>query len=267
MVEGTRNRGARRIWLTSSLASVSGHVVLFTCLRGLPVAPPPPRPPVAVRIQAPESPPEAKRPPAPPPADAAPPPARPSERRPPKTRMARKVPEAPPTPETPPPPETRPAPEQPPPPAGAAPTAFARGGLAETGVGVGPAPMVASSTRAAAGLTARPAAPASPPSRGDPSGDLRAYYAGVFAALSAGRRYPAAARRLGLEGRALVAVKIDRAGRLVAPPRIVESTTHEILDAEAVILVEKRAPFPAVPPTYPGRELEMTVPIRFSLND
>jgi protein TonB len=102
---------------------------------------------------------------------------------------------------------------------------------------------------------------------GHTAGDLRGYHRGIYAAVNAGRRYPSEARRLGLEGRAVLAVRIDRRGHIVDKPRIAESSKHAILDEEAMRMVVAAAPFPPLPDSYDKPDAEFMIPIRFKLSD
>lgn len=98
-------------------------------------------------------------------------------------------------------------------------------------------------------------------------GDLRGYHRNLYRAVSAAKRYPEDARRLGLEGHALLAVRIDRAGRIVGKPRVLESTRHDVLDDEALRMVESAAPFPPLPASYGGPDAEFKIPVKFFLRD
>lgn len=143
-----------------------------------------------------------------------------------------------------------------------------------TGPEVGSGPMIAASN-GAPGPQSHNGSPAARPDgsgrgaggAGQGRGDLKGYHRGLFNAVNAGRHYPAAARRLGLEGRAVLGVRIDRAGHLVGKPKILESTSHGILDDEALRMVEAAAPFPPLPDGYPKLEAEFMIPIRFRLSD
>ncbi|MES2985140.1 MAG: TonB family protein [Pseudomonadota bacterium] len=74
--------------------------------------------------------------------------------------------------------------------------------------------------------------------------------------------YPAAAS--GREGRAVVRVRIDRAGN-VRYYAIEVSTGTAALDAAALDMIRRANPVPAVPPTYPeGNLVEFLIPISFT---
>ena len=78
------------------------------------------------------------------------------------------------------------------------------------------------------------------------------------------KNYPLAARRRGEQGVALLAFSIDRNGH-VTSRRIVKSSGYADLDAEVLALVERAEPMPAFPPSMTQAQLDLTVPIRFSL--
>lgn len=95
--------------------------------------------------------------------------------------------------------------------------------------------------------------------------DWSGYQRGLYGALLAQRRYPAMARRMGLEGVARVRLVIARDGRLAAPPRVTRSTGHELLDAEALRMVRSAAPFAALPAGSRRGTVAFEVPVRFRL--
>lgn len=140
-------------------------------------------------------------------------------------------------------------------------------GPKETAAGTGPSAgngaILAATAATAAVVSGARGGAGSAPARVD----LGGYYRGIYAALNGALKYPAIARRQGMEGRALVVVKIDRKGRLVTKPRISESTSYGPLDEAAVRLIEEHQPFPGVPAGYVGDTLEFTVPISFRLED
>jgi len=97
--------------------------------------------------------------------------------------------------------------------------------------------------------------------------DLSRYGDGVHGALLAKRRYPEEARDLELEGEVVVAITVDRTGRLAGPARIAKSSGHKCLDREALRMVAAAAPFAALPDECQRRTAEFTVPIRFELEE
>jgi periplasmic protein TonB len=78
------------------------------------------------------------------------------------------------------------------------------------------------------------------------------------------KNYPEGARRRGEQGVVLLAFSIDRNGH-VTSRRIVKGSGYPDLDAEVLGLVERAQPMPAFPPSMTEAQLDLTVPIRFSL--
>lgn len=94
---------------------------------------------------------------------------------------------------------------------------------------------------------------------------LGAYARKLSQVVGRQRRYPASAARLGMEGRARVHVSINRDGSLAGAPRLMRSSGHEVLDAEALRMVEAAAPFAPLPEGLPRPSAEFVIPVDFSL--
>lgn len=93
--------------------------------------------------------------------------------------------------------------------------------------------------------------------------DAGAYLAGVTERVRRHRSYPALAQEMGLEGTVEVRVELHPDGSLAAPPSVAVSCGHEVLDDEALRIVRRAAPFPAME----GRDQRVTlrVPVHFHL--
>jgi periplasmic protein TonB len=78
------------------------------------------------------------------------------------------------------------------------------------------------------------------------------------------KSYPAKARSRNEQGVVLLAFSIDRNGHVISR-RIVRGSGFADLDAEVLELVERAQPMPAFPPSMTEAQLDLTVPIRFSL--
>ena len=76
--------------------------------------------------------------------------------------------------------------------------------------------------------------------------------------------YPSRARARNEQGIGLLAFTVDRSGHVVER-HIVKSSGHPDLDAEMMALVERAQPLPAFPASMTEDQLDLTVPIRFSL--
>jgi len=78
------------------------------------------------------------------------------------------------------------------------------------------------------------------------------------------KRYPSGAQGKREQGVVLLGFSVDRNGRVLAH-RIVQSSGHADLDQEAMDMIVRAQPLPAFPPSMTQPQLELTVPIRFSL--
>jgi periplasmic protein TonB len=82
--------------------------------------------------------------------------------------------------------------------------------------------------------------------------------------LQSYKRYPRSAQARGEQGVALLHFKIDRNGRVLAR-HILRSSGSAVLDDEVLAMIERAQPLPAFPASMTQNELDLTVPIRFSL--
>jgi len=78
------------------------------------------------------------------------------------------------------------------------------------------------------------------------------------------KNYPQKARRRREQGVVMLAFSVDRDGHVVER-HIVKGSGFSDLDAEVLALIERAQPLPAFPASMTERELNLTVPIRFSL--
>jgi protein TonB len=78
------------------------------------------------------------------------------------------------------------------------------------------------------------------------------------------KRYPSDAQSRGEDGVVLLSFTVDRTGHVLAR-QIVHSSGHRELDNEVMSMVERAQPLPPFPPSMPQTKLDLTVPIRFSL--
>jgi protein TonB len=78
------------------------------------------------------------------------------------------------------------------------------------------------------------------------------------------KSYPASAREHNEQGVVLLEFVMDRAGH-VQSQRIVTSSGFADLDAEVLTMLQRAQPLPAFPASMSGEQLDLTVPIRFSL--
>lgn len=78
------------------------------------------------------------------------------------------------------------------------------------------------------------------------------------------KRYPAEARAYRQEGVVYVQFLMDRHGQ-VREARIERSSGHPLLDAEALAMLKRAAPLPALPADMIHAEIRLAFPLRFSL--
>ncbi len=114
---------------------------------------------------------------------------------------------------------------------------------------------------------APPPKPVAPRAAARGKADMRGYGTGVYRDMQGHQRYPAAARRLKLEGQGKVKIRIDRRGHLVGKPSIAASTGHAVLDQEALAMVQRAAPFSDLPAEFEKDVATLVIPVRFKLKD
>ncbi len=126
-----------------------------------------------------------------------------------------------------------------------------------------PAPARPAPARPPDPAAAPAAAPAPAPQAlaSAPSADAAAAWRGALAAwLQAHKTYPDAARRAGIEGRAVVRFTMDRTGAVTAVALLQDSGSAELDDAAVALLRGARLPPPPATDT-----ITLTLPIRYSL--
>jgi len=113
-----------------------------------------------------------------------------------------------------------------------------------------------------------PAPPAPPATAAAPSvtgAGQDGFQERVLAQLNRFKQYPRAARQARIEGVVMLHFVMDAQGR-VTRYEIAKSSGRPILDSEALALLQRAQPLPALPADYPTRTLDAIVPIEFSLN-
>jgi periplasmic protein TonB len=78
------------------------------------------------------------------------------------------------------------------------------------------------------------------------------------------KRYPSGAQSRGEEGIVMLSFSVDRDGHVLAH-QIMHSSGYPDLDAEVTAMIERAQPLPPFPPSMPEPQLDLTVPIRFSI--
>ena len=100
-----------------------------------------------------------------------------------------------------------------------------------------------------------------------PKFDLRAYGKQIHQMVIQHRRYPRAARRLGLEGKVLVKIAILRDGSLAQEPIIYRSSGQKVLDKEAIRMVRAATPLLPLPNEFEKESASLVIPVQFHLRD
>ena len=108
----------------------------------------------------------------------------------------------------------------------------------------------------------RAAAPAPGASSRDPDA-VPNWKSLLVATLERNKRYPAEAEARGEHGTAELAFSVDRRGG-VHHARIMRSSGSNLLDREALAMLERGAPLPPPPPDIAGAEIPVVVPIRYN---
>ena len=108
-----------------------------------------------------------------------------------------------------------------------------------------------------------PASP-SPAPPAAPSPAIASWQKSLVAHLARFQRYPAQAR--GAQGVVTVAFRIDRQGNVVST-RIAKSSGSAVLDADALAMIKRAAPFPPPPAGIADDDLSLVVPIRYAAGE
>ena len=95
-------------------------------------------------------------------------------------------------------------------------------------------------------------------------GQRDAYMAVLQTWLERHREYPRRAQRRRQEGTALLYFVMDRAGKVLRY-EIRQSSGHTLLDREVKAMIERAQPLPPMPDWMAQSELELIVPVRFTL--
>ncbi|MES2294246.1 MAG: energy transducer TonB [Pseudomonadota bacterium] len=108
-----------------------------------------------------------------------------------------------------------------------------------------------------------PAAAAAAAQRGQSEG-RESFLGRLLAQLNRFKRYPPDARKAHIQGVVMLHFVMDECGH-VTKAEIQKSSGRSALDNEALVLLERAQPLPALPADFPTRTLDAVVPIEFSL--
>jgi protein TonB len=131
-----------------------------------------------------------------------------------------------------------------------------------------PAFDIAPSPNAISVTPPRPAAPLAMPSPtpAHETGESRATYLGLLLAqLNRFKHYPPEAKSAHIEGVVMLHFIIDRSGKVLSA-EIAKSSGRPALDREALALIARAQPLPAMPAEMSGDTLDAIVPINFALH-
>jgi protein TonB len=110
-----------------------------------------------------------------------------------------------------------------------------------------------------------PVAPTTAP-KSPVAGEGRDAFLGrLLAQLNRYKQYPRAARAAHIEGVVMLHFVMDADGKVVSF-EIAKSSGRPLLDAEALALIQRAQPLPALPADFPTRTLDAVVPVEFALN-
>ena len=82
--------------------------------------------------------------------------------------------------------------------------------------------------------------------------------------LNKHKKYPHEARKNGHEGVANVSFTIDRSGKIISS-HLEKSSGSDLLDQEAIEVLNRASPFPTPPPDVPNLTINLSLPIQFRI--
>ncbi|MBV8031894.1 MAG: energy transducer TonB [Betaproteobacteria bacterium] len=173
-------------------------------------------------------------------------------------------------------PPPRPVEQPKPPPIAKAPSKVPAAPVEKPSAAPAPSPPVqAPAAPAAPSAPASPAAPAplakadpspAPPSDSADAGSLELYRMQLMKSASRYKKYPRVAMDNNWEGRVLVRMVIGANG-MISSLTVISSAGHEILDKQAIDMLQKAKPLVQIPPALRGREFTLEIPVIYSLKD
>lgn len=110
-----------------------------------------------------------------------------------------------------------------------------------------------------------PAPPPPPQPRAiDTSAARNGYGNTLWAAISQHKKYPRIAQVRGWQGEVILELLLDGNGKLLSKT-IIQKSGYDVLDQQALEMVDKAIPFPAPPEALRGTSFSIKVPIPFKL--
>jgi len=86
----------------------------------------------------------------------------------------------------------------------------------------------------------------------------------LWNAISKHKKYPKIAQMRGWQGETIVELELDGSGKLKSK-KITQSSGYEVLDKQALEMVEKAAPFPTPPEALRNSNFTIVIPVPFKL--
>ena len=102
------------------------------------------------------------------------------------------------------------------------------------------------------------------PSQADIDNATGRYGNALWNAISKHKKYPKIAQMRGWQGEAIVELELDGSGKLKSK-KITQSSGYEVLDKQALEMVEKAVPFPTPPEALRNSNFTIVIPVPFKL--
>ncbi len=91
------------------------------------------------------------------------------------------------------------------------------------------------------------------------------YTGSILQKIQEYKYYPIYAKKNKLTGSVKINFTISGNGKILGEPKLLNSSSHEILDETAIEIIKNAAPFPAFPQSIKEKELSLNVSIDFTL--
>lgn len=102
------------------------------------------------------------------------------------------------------------------------------------------------------------------PSQAEVDNATGKYGNALWSAISKHKKYPRIAQMRGWQGETIIELELDGAGKLKSK-KITQSSGYEVLDKQALEMVERALPFPTPPEVLRNSNFTITVPVPFKL--
>ncbi len=97
-----------------------------------------------------------------------------------------------------------------------------------------------------------------------PSAATMSWQKSLIFHLNKHKKYPHEARKRGIEGVTTVSFTLDRSGRVISA-RIDKASGSDLLDEEAIEVLNRASPFPSPPTDVPDLTINLSLPIQFRI--